>query len=153
MEFVKVRHKDGREAEITAAEVAFYRSIGFAPVDGSVVESPGGADEGATAPVQPPANGTDQRLDLVLDELRGLRADLAAARNGAPAEPADGETVELREPQEPETPAGSETGSFSEPSEAWTRADLDAYAAAHGVADADKLPNKQAVLDAIEAAG
>lgn len=34
MDFVKVRHEDGREADITAAEVAQYRDMGFAPVDG-----------------------------------------------------------------------------------------------------------------------
>lgn len=42
------------------------------------------------------ANGTDQRLDLILDELRALRAVLAPA---ARPEPRDGETVELREPR------------------------------------------------------
>jgi len=45
--------------------------------------------------LQPCANGTDQRLDLVLDELRAIRAALAPV---AVTEPKDGEAVELKEP-------------------------------------------------------
>lgn len=50
-----------------------------------------------TDPLMPPANGTDQRLDLVLDELRALRAELTAPA-AERAEPADGDQIELREP-------------------------------------------------------
>ena len=56
-----------------------------------------------TDPLMPPANGTDQRLDLVLDELRALRAALAAPA-AERAEPADGEPVELREPAADDAP-------------------------------------------------
>jgi hypothetical protein len=48
-----------------------------------------------------PAHGTDMRLDLILDELRGIRAALAPP---ASAEPEDGEPVALREPAKPEKP-------------------------------------------------
>lgn len=79
--------------------------------------------------ILPPTSGTDQRLDRLYDEVKGLRDDLASApvawrqaldRIGdevaqlraqlAPetdVEPADGETVELREPETPpDTPKG-----------------------------------------------
>lgn len=114
MGFITVKHKDGREAEITAGEVDFYKSIGFKPVPGSVIED-AGADGEETAPVATPVNGTDQRLDLLIDEIRGLRADIAATFvpfeiGELEGEPADGDTVELREPlplakSEPEKPA------------------------------------------------
>lgn len=47
--------------------------------------------------MNPPINGMEQRLDLLLDEIRGLRADLARR---APAPPEDG-SIELREPEKP----------------------------------------------------
>lgn len=101
MKFVTVRDAGGREAEITEDEVASYRSMGFKPVDGAVDDRPGSPAVAATQPLEP-ASGTDQRLDLVLEELRGLRADFAAFY--APVEiaelPADGETIQLREPAE-----------------------------------------------------
>lgn len=84
MQFVKVRHADGREADITPAEVAFYKSIGFKAVDGAeplVAPAPPAVsgDPAAAGGPLAVANGTDQRLDLVLDELRGLRSDLAGS--------------------------------------------------------------------------
>jgi hypothetical protein len=42
--------------------------------------------------IQPPVNGTDERLDLLIDEIRGLRADLKAQS------PTPEGQVELREP-------------------------------------------------------
>lgn len=42
-----------------------------------------------------PANGTDQRLDLLIGEIRALRSLLTPV---AAVEPTDGETIELREP-------------------------------------------------------
>jgi hypothetical protein len=53
-------------------------------------------------PVPPPINGTEQRLDLLIGEIRALRSQLAPA---AKPEPADGETIELREPERPAAPA------------------------------------------------
>jgi hypothetical protein len=106
--FVKVRHEDGREADITTGEVAFYKTLGFKPVDDAPDVSQAAAGQ-AEAPATPlaAANGTDQRLELVLDELRGLRADLKAI--WAPAEqvgePIDGQTVELKEPAKESGPA------------------------------------------------
>lgn len=152
MGFVTVQHKDGREAQITAGEVVFYKTIGFTPVTGSVIEDAGGA-QGQEEPgsLQAPASGTDQRLDLILDELRGLRSDWAATFDSVAddeLEPADGETIELREPEKPASDDAPDAG----PSLEWSRPDLDAYAAGKGISDADKLPNKQAVLDAIAAA-
>lgn len=44
---------------------------------------------------QPAVNGTETRLDLLIDEITALRALLTPA--DVP-EPKDGETVELREP-------------------------------------------------------
>jgi hypothetical protein len=102
MKFVTVRDDGGREAEITEDEVASYRAMGFKPVDGTTSERDGAPAVAASQP-STPANGTDQRLDLLLDEIRGLRADLAAAKE--PTEPQDGETVALREPGSA-TPAG-----------------------------------------------
>lgn len=62
----------------------------------------------------PPVNGTEERLDLVLHELRSLRADLdatraALAQQAAAARPlADPESVPLQEPagatSEPDAP-------------------------------------------------
>jgi hypothetical protein len=104
MSFVTVKHKDGRQAEITFGEVAFYKSIGFKPVDGSVIEE-GESDQEASASVQTPVSGTDQRLDILIDEIRGLRGDWAAtfaAAEPIEIEPEDGETVELREPEKSE---------------------------------------------------
>lgn len=74
--FVTVTHKDGRTAEITPAEVAFYGSLGFAPT-GDYTAAGDAAPASTTAPEHPALNSTDQRLDLVVDELRGLRADLS----------------------------------------------------------------------------
>ena len=45
--------------------------------------------------LMPAVNGTDQRLDLLIGEMRALRALLTPA---PPADPRDGETIELREP-------------------------------------------------------
>jgi hypothetical protein len=95
MEFVKVTHKDGRSAEITAGEVAFYRSLGFEPEAGY---TPSGDDaEGqaraAKDALLPAASGTDQRLDLVIGELRGLRA--AFDRFSEPVEAAELEAIEM----------------------------------------------------------
>lgn len=131
-QFVKVRHADGREADITAAEVAFYGSMGFELVDGSVSASAPAPASGTTGdPLLDEIKGLrsdltgifgsaepiegelaslqyepDPRLDLVLDELRGLRGDLVAifgpSKQGT--ETADGETVELKEPAKPEEP-------------------------------------------------
>lgn len=108
MSFVLVKHSDGRTADITAAEVAYYQSIGFAPVDGSVVE---GDAPVAPAALPAPVNGTEQRLDLLIGEMRGLRADFAAiVPVDLEFELIDGEPVELREPEVPATEdaAGSE---------------------------------------------
>lgn len=55
--------------------------------------------EGRPAPVC----STDQLLSLVLDELQGLRSDLAG-RGGA-ASPDDQGRVELREPERPKRPS------------------------------------------------
>ena len=134
MMFVKVRHDDGREAEITEDEVAYYRSMGFVPVAGSAVDRAGPP---AVTNQVAPANGTDQRLDLILDELRGLRADLAGAKESA--EPADGETIELREPEDPNVSA-------------MTREELNAHAATIGIAEPETFPNKAELIEAIEAA-
>jgi hypothetical protein len=77
-EFVKVKHEDGRTAEITQGEVAYYGTLGFEPVDGRrVARADAGDDAAASGEPMAAANGTDQRLDLILDELRGLRADIA----------------------------------------------------------------------------
>ena len=70
-----------------------------------------------TGRMLPPASGTDQRLDAILDELRGLRADLErapvavrqrvdrladdVAALGGPEEPREPETVELRGTERP----------------------------------------------------
>lgn len=73
-------------------------------------------------PTQAATSGTDERLDLVIEELRALRADLAAAPVGTRKrvdaliddvaavndEPRDGETVELR--GSARTPAASPKG-------------------------------------------
>lgn len=154
MSFVKVRHADGREADITKAEVAYYRSMGFNPVDGSVND---GSDPGERPPAanDPPAptNGTDIRLDLVLDELRGLRSDLAAFRGQnaeEPTEPADGETVDLREPAQGEPADGVARMPETPNLDDIKRADLNAYAESVGVADAASYPNKEALIAAIE---
>lgn len=148
MEFITVTHKDGRTADITAGEVAFYQSIGFHPADGTVVDGETPASEPAGLPA--PIDGTEQRLDLLIGEIRGLRADIATVY--APLdfgiEITDGETVAIREPQ---TPDGTDVPE-GVPTLEWSRPDLDAFAAGKGLADADKLPNKQAVLDAIAAA-
>jgi hypothetical protein len=97
MQFVKVRHDDGREADITAEEIASYGEMGFEPVDKEAVKA-AKADrkesKGHDRPMSA-ANGTDQRLDAILDELRGLRKDLATANEPQPAA-VSGETVELR---------------------------------------------------------
>jgi hypothetical protein len=46
-----------------------------------------------------PVTTTDALLSLVLDELQGLRSDVAAHRGGAPVTPeVPGTPVELREP-------------------------------------------------------
>lgn len=45
--------------------------------------------------LQAPANGTDQRLDLVLTELKAIKKLLTPEK---PAEPADGETIQIKEP-------------------------------------------------------
>ena len=142
MEFVKVRHADGRDADITPAEVPFYRSIGFEPVDGEASAIvPGVLASGSAGPAAP-ANGTDQRLDLVLAELRGLRADLASIC--APAEqlsePIEGATVELREPKAPLN------------LEAMSREQLNAHAASVGIEDPAAFPNKPGLIEAIRAA-
>jgi hypothetical protein len=50
----------------------------------------------------PAANGTDERLDALIDEIRALRQDLAAR---APSPP-DGQVV-LREPAPPDGPSES----------------------------------------------
>lgn len=76
-------------------------------------------------PLPPALTGTDFRLDAILDELQGLRADLERAPvgvrqrvdriiDGASAlhdDPADGETVELRgvEDAPPAKPAKKRT--------------------------------------------
>jgi hypothetical protein len=95
MGFVKVRHADGREADITAGEVAFYRSMGFGPVGGSAIETaaPGGAASTATDPPPSAITGTDMRLDAIHAELRAIRDLLTPAAANSPA---DGGTVELR---------------------------------------------------------
>lgn len=91
--FLTVKHKDGREAEITESEVAFYGSLGFAPVDGY---TPSGERQASAAPpaVQPPTNGTDQRLDLLIAEIQGLRAEFTKAFDSS-----DVEALELPELQ------------------------------------------------------
>jgi thiamine monophosphate kinase len=43
----------------------------------------------------PAATGTEQRLDLLIGEIRALRSLLAPASK---PEPKDGESIELREP-------------------------------------------------------
>lgn len=48
----------------------------------------------------PAVNGTEQRLDLLIAEVRGLRADLASARS--PRTPDDTESVTT--PEEAERP-------------------------------------------------
>lgn len=61
MEFVKVRHEDGREADITPEEVASYQEMGFKQVkesaDGETVElrEPAKTDAATTtaAPAKP----------------------------------------------------------------------------------------------------
>ena len=133
MKFVKVQHGDGREAEITEDEVKYYRSMGFEPVKGSATDRD--VPVAATNPGAP-ANGTEQRLDSILDELRGLRADLAG---GAPAEPVDGETIEIREPEGPNL-------------NAMTREELNAHAAMVGIAEPESFPNKAELIEAIEGA-
>ena len=101
-EFVKVRHPQRGDADITPGEVAYYRTMGFEPVDPAAAKAAGaGQPEPAKNELAPSANGTDQRLDLVLDELRGLRSDLAGIRTAltpVEIEPQDGEPIELKEP-------------------------------------------------------
>lgn len=103
MQFVKVRHADGREADITAGEVASYQAMGFKPVKGEVAEPDAAAatTAAASSATHAPTSGTDQRLDAILDELRALRAAFSGA---SPQEPADGDTIQLREPAETTTP-------------------------------------------------
>lgn len=48
--------------------------------------------------LRPPVNGVEERLDLVLDELRGLRQDLQASKP-RPANVSG--QVELKEPAAP----------------------------------------------------
>lgn len=52
--------------------------------------------------LSPAINGSEQRLDVVLDELRGLRQDLGellqVLRPAAPPAPSEG-TIKLREPK------------------------------------------------------
>jgi hypothetical protein len=47
----------------------------------------------------PALSGTDQRLDALIDEIRGLRSDLAKAP--AIPEPEENDQIELREPEPP----------------------------------------------------
>lgn len=155
MGFVKVRHADGREADVTAGEVAFYRSMGFDPAKGSA-----GGDGGDEAPAAndrplPAANGTDQRLDLLIDEIRGLRADLAARGEPAWSEPIEGETVELREPGEPGAVGATAPATDAEPPNlrAMKRDELEAHARTVGVADPASYPTKDDLIEAIERAG
>lgn len=137
MGFVKVKDAKGREAEIMPAEIDQYRAIGFSPVAGQVIDGVAVNDTAAPSAPMAAANGTDQRLDAILDELRGIRAALSAesiepvelealampelnieplldelrglrsdiqglrsdfAPSQAPVEPADGETIVLKEP-------------------------------------------------------
>ncbi len=93
MEFVKVRHPDGRSADITEGEIPMYRSIGFDPVDGHVQTLDGLPPSKVAAPLLPAANGTDQRLDLVIEELRAIRASLDP---GEPGELVPGDLIELQ---------------------------------------------------------
>jgi hypothetical protein len=51
-----------------------------------------------TDQVPPPANGTDIRLDVLIQRVERLCDILTPA---VEPEPADGETVELREPEPP----------------------------------------------------
>lgn len=92
MEFVIVRHPKRGEARVTSEEVAFYRSLGFEPVDGSAVMA---ADPGGTAPANDPPSavtGVEMRLDAILGELQGLRQDIAKT-----FVPADLEAIEVPE--------------------------------------------------------
>ncbi|MCC6314213.1 MAG: hypothetical protein IT337_09360 [Thermomicrobiales bacterium] len=66
-------------------------------------------------PLPPAVTSADLRLDAILDELRGLRADLERAPvalrqrvdqiTAGLEQVADGATVELREPEPPPRPA------------------------------------------------
>ena len=115
MSFVSVKHKDGRTAEITADEVAFYRSIGFTPVDGAVIDDVEVAQK-SLGQLPTPVTATDQRLDLILDELRGLRADFAATFASVELdaeEVTDGTGITLREPDPPHGDTTSVAGAPS----------------------------------------
>lgn len=152
MEFVKVRHPDGRSADITPGEIPMYRSIGFKPVDGSITTEvdASGSPVVEDAPLSA-VNGTDQRLDLVLEELRGLRADLAAAwAPEVPTEPEDGEPIQLREPStgKPADPPAQAPINLDQ----MNRDDLNAHAAAIGVPDPASFANKSSLIEAIKAA-
>lgn len=70
-----------------------------------------------------------------------------------PDEAEDEAPVDPPTPSPDDEPPTGETGD-DVPSLGWTRAALDAYATDHGLDTTDKAtyPNKQAVLDAIEAA-
>lgn len=60
-EFVRVRHEDGREADITKAEVASYREMGFTPVKGEAAE-PDAAAATTAAAVAASTDGETVRL-------------------------------------------------------------------------------------------
>lgn len=159
MAFVKVRHQDGRSADITEAEVPFYRSLGFDPVDGQALAGVPAKQD--AAPVDPlvdeirglrrdlsaifsPADVAgelavfepDPRIDQIIDELKAIRAAVAPAA----AEPAASEQIELREPAAPLN------------LEAMSREQLNAHAATVGIEDPAAFANKPALIEAIRAA-
>lgn len=158
MEFVKVRHQDGRSADITEAEVPFYRSLGFDPVDGQALGGlPATQDAAPVDPLVDEIRGLrrdlaaifsptdvagelavfepDPRIDQILDELKAIRAVIAP-----PAiERAGGDQVELREPAAPLN------------LEAMSREQLNAHAVTVGIEDPAAFPNKPALIEAIKA--
>jgi hypothetical protein len=164
MEFVKVRRDDGREADITLSEVPFYQSIGFDPVDGQVAAGDHISEQpvASTDPLIDEIKGLrsdlasifipgeligepggelvafhpdpDPRLDLILDELKAIRAALAPVS----LEPQDGDPIELKEPAVLNL-------------DGMTRDELNAHAVAIGINEPESFPNKPALLEAIRA--
>lgn len=115
-EFVKVKHADGREADVTPQEVAYYGSIGFAPVDRLAVPTASGDAASPANDLPPVVTAADQwsaaivaRLDRLVDAMTPVLL----------ADPIEGETIEVREPEkaEPAPKAATEPKAAPKPKE------------------------------------
>lgn len=171
MEFVTVRRADGGTADITLAEVPAYRAMGFVPLDTvDLTGLPAGRPAASAGGAPPAATSTDQRLDLVIEELRGLRVDLVNAFQPSEGELAALPALELNlEPLLDELrglradlggPVAApvtdgDPVELREPAvniETMKRPELDAYAASRGI-DPKAFANRDALIAAIRTAG